>query len=116
MIEKSRLFREKTKNLRKVKNDTFFPPVTEKPTDFERDICKAASEGKLSSVQYLVEQCHSDVETKNEYGFTPINNASYNGHLEVVKYLYEKCHAKITDGTINVARNDTIRKYLQSNK
>ena len=81
--------------LKKSKNDTFFPPVTEKPTDFERDICKAAREGKLSSVQYLVEQCHSDVETKDEYGWTPINNASENGHLEVVKYLYEKCHSDV---------------------
>ena len=76
----------------------------------------AASEGKLTSVQYLVEQCHSDVETKDYLEYTPINIASEKGHLEVVKYLYEQCHAKITDKTIKIARNDTIRKYLQSNK
>ena len=55
---------------------TYFPPVTEKPSDFESDICEAAEEGKLTSVQYLVEQCHADVETKDDDGRTPINYAS----------------------------------------
>ena len=66
-----------------------------KPSDFESDICKAAEEGKLTSIKYLVKQCHADVETKDWCGYTPINNASSNGHLDVVKYLYKKCHANV---------------------
>ena len=73
----------------------FFSPVTEEPPDFESNICKAAKEGKLTSIQYLVEQLHADVETKNSFESTPINIASGKGHLEVVKYLYVQCHADI---------------------
>ena len=52
---------------------TFFPPVTEEPRSFESDIFKAAEKGKLTSVQYLVEQCHANVEAKDKIGNTPIN-------------------------------------------
>ena len=38
--------------------------MTIKPHDFESDIHEAADEGKLTSVQYLVEQCHANVEAK----------------------------------------------------
>ena len=93
---------------------TYFPPVTEKPSDFESNICEAAKEGKLTSVQYLVEQCHANVETKSNNGRTPINYASLNGHLEVVKYLYETCHAKITNKTIEKAKTEEIKEYLRS--
>ena len=37
-----------------------------------------------------------NVETKDKYEYTPINNASKNDQLEVDKYLYKACHAKIT--------------------
>ena len=100
----------------KEEKKTYFPPVTEKPSDFESNICKAASEGKLTSVQYLVEQCHANVETKDENERTPIRCASLNGHLEVIKYLYETCHAKIDDRAIIWARTEEIKKYLQSKK
>ena len=73
----------------------YFPPVTEKPSGFESDICEAAYQGKLTSVQYLVEKCHADVEAKDEWENTPINLASLTGRLEVVKYLYETCHADV---------------------
>ena len=94
---------------------TYFPPVTEKPPDFESDICVAAEKGKLTSVQYLVEQLHADVETKSYNGNTPINIASKNGHLEIVKYLYETCHAKVSDYAINDASSNgyfELVKYL----
>ena len=74
---------------------THFVRVTEKPVDFESNFHNAARDGKLTSVQYLVEQCHSNVEAKDSSGWTPIIWASYNGHLEVVKYLYEECHANV---------------------
>ena len=85
---------EKLRNRTKEKK-TYFSPVTEKPFDFESDIFKAAEEGKLKSVQYLVEQLHADVETKDKDGRTPINIASWNGHLKIVKYLYEACDANV---------------------
>ena len=47
---------------------THFSRVTEKPADFENDICKAAEKGKLTSVQYLIEQCHANVEAKDNDG------------------------------------------------
>ena len=79
----------------KLKPKPAFPPITEIPSDFVNDICKAAQEGKLTSVQWLIEQCHADVETKDNNGYTPINFASRNGHLEVVKYLRKQCHADV---------------------
>ena len=76
-----------------------FPPITEKPIDFESDIFKACKEGKLTSVQWLIEKEKEDknkrVEKSNyELKFyeneTPIHIASENGHLPIVQYLIEK--------------------------
>ena len=75
---------------------TRFPSVTEKSSDFESDIFIASSEGKLTSVQYLLEQkCKAFVEMKDKYECTPISIASSNGYLNIVKYLYETCHADV---------------------
>ena len=43
----------------------------------------------------LYEECHADVEAKDDDGNTPIILASWDGHLEVVKYLHEECHANV---------------------
>jgi ankyrin repeat protein len=72
-----------------------FARMTEKPSDFESDIHRAAEQGKLSSVQYLVKKCNADVEAKNEDGYTPIIISTEKGHLKVVKYLHEKCNANV---------------------
>jgi hypothetical protein len=66
-----------------------------KPSDFVNDIHEAARQGKLTSVQYLIEQCHVNIEEKNNDGRTPLHVASYNGHIEVVKYLIEKCNVNV---------------------
>ena len=67
---------------------------TEKPENFESDICKAAKDGKLSSVIYLIEQMGVKVETKDSViGNTPLCCASFSGKLDIVKYLIEICHA-----------------------
>jgi len=92
-----------------------FARMTEKPSDFESDIHRAAEQGKLSSVQYLVKKCNADVEAKNEDGYTPIIISTEKGHLKVVKYLFEECHATITGRAISEARNDDIKKYLKEN-
>ena len=74
--------------------------LSKKPTDFESNICKAANEGKLSSVKYLVEECNADIGIIDEYGSTPLRLAAREGHLDVVKYLCENCHANVeTCGT-----------------
>ena len=86
---------ELKKEIEKIKKATGLRIDIEKPSDFESDICKAAEEGKLTSIQYLYEACHANVEAKDIKGCTPINIASINSHLEVVKYLYETCHANV---------------------
>ena len=72
--------------------------------------------GHKQVVKYLHEQCHVDVETKDDFERTPIYIASCYGHLEVVKYLHEKCHAVITEDTIGAANNEEIRSYLRSHR
>ena len=101
--------RAKTEEIKEYFNSIFY----DKPSDFESDICKAAEEGKHTSVQYLVERYHADVEAKDKYEWTPINDASKNGHLEAVKYLYETCHVKITDRVINTAERN-CKQYLKN--
>ena len=76
-----------------------FPPITEKPKDYEPDIFKACKEGKLTSVQWLIEKENEDKNKKVEKtdpslkffeGDTPIHIASINNHLKIVQYLIEK--------------------------
>ena len=87
---------KETKETKETKEEeTFFPPVTVKPSNFESYIFTAATDGKLTSVQYHVEQLHADVERKGLFGNTVIILAAKEGHLDVVKYLYEKCHANV---------------------
>ena len=78
-------------------------------------INSASFNGHLYVVKYLHEECHADVETKDNNGWTPINIASRYGHLEVVKYLHEQCNAKITEETIKDAE-DEVKEYLLSKK
>ena len=86
---------ELKKEIEKLQINAGFPPVKSRPDDFESNICFAAYQGKLSSVQYLVERCHVNVEKMDKDGRTPINNAAEKGHLDVVRYLNEICHANV---------------------
>ena len=93
--------------------------VTQKPSDFEPDICKAAEEGKLSSVQYLFEIEGINVETNDSYGWTPLHYVSSNGHFDIVQYLVEECHcnveAKDNDECTSLDyASEEIRAYLKS--
>ena len=67
-----------------------FLPITEKPIDFEPDIFKACREGKLTSVQWLLEKENEDKNKKDKYDNTPIHIATENCHLEIVEYLIKK--------------------------
>ena len=93
--ELKRINEELQKKKKEVEKKTIFSPVTEKPSDFESDIFKAAREGKLTSMQYLIEQCHVDPEIKDDGGRTSIFYASGKGYLEVVEYLYETYHVNV---------------------
>ena len=53
----------------------------------------ASEEGYIEVVKYLIEQCHANVEAKDNYGRTPLHDASIGGKLGVIKYLVERCHA-----------------------
>ena len=84
-IEKQR---QKIKELEsKTKID--FQHITEKPKDFESDIFKACKEGKLASVQWLIEKENIDKNIRDKFHNTPIHIASLNGHLQIVQYLID---------------------------
>ena len=75
-----------------------FPPITEKPKDFEKNVFNACAEGKLDSVQYHFEVLHADKEATCEReiphygissGLTALNTACNSGQLQIVQYLCE---------------------------
>ena len=75
--------------------DAKFPPQKEKPQSFEPDIHKAANNGQLESVQYLIEKEGIDPNAVDDNGYSPLINAAQNGHLHVVQYLRERQNADI---------------------
>jgi hypothetical protein len=106
--------------IEELKQKKSFKPVTGKPFDFESDIHKAAIEGKLARVQYLIEQSvQAKVEEKNLKGWAPLHSASETGKIEVVKYLIEQCRANVeakdNDGrTPLYYASGKTKEYLQS--
>ena len=80
-----------------------FPHLLEKPKDYESDIFKACEEGKLSSVQWLIEIEKVDKNKIKNNGLylifgrndSPIHIASKHGHLPIVQYLIEKQNVDI---------------------
>ena len=67
----------------------YFSPINEKPEDFEQDMFKACKEGKLSSVQWLIEK-EGFLPFKKLADFDcPIHIATRSGHLPIVQYLVE---------------------------
>ena len=75
-----------------------FPPITEKPNDFEENVFVACEQGKLSSVQYHFEVLHADINAKcsrkimgvdAENKLTVFELAIINDHLPIVRYLCE---------------------------
>ena len=67
----------------------YFPPVNEKPEDFEPDIHKACKDGKLESVQYLIEHMNEDKNKLNRKGEAPIHIACQYCHLPIIRYLID---------------------------
>lgn len=69
-----------------------FEPVTTKPVSFISNIHEAARQGRIESIQYLIEQEHENPNKKGNNGLTPLHKAALNGQLKVIRYLIEKCH------------------------
>ena len=76
-----------------------FLPITEKPSNFESNIFRACRDGKLTSVQWLIEKENVSPTTKIEsnnssYNFykddTLMHVASQYSHLHIVQYLLQK--------------------------
>ena len=59
-------------------------------------LCKAAASGSISRCRQLLE-AGSDVEEKDEDGWTPLLNAAYFGHTEVCELLLEEAKANIEE-------------------
>ena len=82
--------KSKIKKLETENETLSFPPVHSIPPDFESDIFVAAEEGKLTSVQYLIEEKKIKPNITNNCNDTPLNIAAENGNLQIVRYLIEK--------------------------
>ena len=67
-----------------------FPLITEKPTDYEPDVFQACKEGKVTSVQWLIEKENINKNNTDYKDDPPIHVASEYGHLPIVQYLIEK--------------------------
>ena len=74
-------------------------PVTGKEETDENDetlIFSACVKGHLDLVKHLVEECKTDVNTREGVlNRTPIFFACHGGHLQVVKYLVEECKVDV---------------------
>ena len=60
--------------------------VKSKSVGLNKQLLDASETDNLNKVKELI-SLGADIETKDNYGFTPLNNATRNGKLEVVKYL-----------------------------
>jgi len=47
----------------------------------------AANNGYMTTVQYLVEECHCEINTKDNDNTTPISDANRRGHANISDYL-----------------------------
>ena len=99
LLQKDEEVKDLKKELVKLRNK--FPPIIDKPKDFEPNIFRACKDGKLTSVQWLIEKENENVYQilmkKNGIdsfnigeGDSPIHVAARNGHLQIVQYLIER--------------------------
>ena len=55
----------------------------------------ATTNNHIEIIQYLIETCHVNVDTKDSEWCSSILHASHDGNLELVKYYFETCQANI---------------------
>ncbi|KAG6974038.1 hypothetical protein JG688_00003251 [Phytophthora aleatoria] len=61
---------------------------------------RAAENGRIEIVQYLVEKCDADVDVKDNDGNTALMKAAENGKLEVVQYLDTRAMRELLDAAL----------------
>ena len=97
--QKEKEIKELKHKLRKKSKPLFepIPKISKIPEDFESDIFIATQEGKITSVQYLIEKEGIDINAQAEKiyfvmiykGSTPLHIACQYSHLPIVRYLIE---------------------------
>ena len=68
----------------------------------------ACSEGHMSSIRFLVEVCSVDINIKDRWGCTPLEEAKKNNNATVIKYLMKHYLGKY--GPLD---NDIIEENLE---
>ena len=83
---------QQIKTLNDYQTNTTFPNIEEEPKNYQSNIFNAYIEGKLSSVQWIIQNDYSScINIKERYREkTPLHYACENGHLPVVEYLLSK--------------------------
>ena len=82
----------------------------------------ASWKGHLTTVKFLVEECHANVEAKEKDGYTSLIWASRGGDLTTVKFLVEEGHANVEAkaggltalGWANNHGHSDVEQYLRS--
>ena len=87
--EKEEVIEELNKKVVEPAHVHIFPPITEQPPDYEKDIFKAARQGKLSSIQFSLEQKGYDKDACDKQNNTALHYACQKNHLLIVQYLIE---------------------------
>ncbi len=57
---------------------------------FEYQGTNIKPDSRIDAVKFLVEECHADVNAKNDQKYTPLHGAAYIGNNDLVTYLVSK--------------------------
>ena len=72
-----------------------FPPVNQEPEDYEPSIFAATENGKLTTIQYIIEHDHFPVNQIGPNGDSLLHIACFKGYLPIIIYLIEQQKADI---------------------
>ena len=93
--EKEKVIKQLSEKIQALEKIVSFKKDMEEPLDYEPNIIEAAIEGKLTSVQYLIDHEGIDPNFQSSYGYTPLHYACQEGHLDIVMYLVGEKHADV---------------------
>lgn len=96
--------------------------LTEKDQLGNTPLLRAAANGELETVQWLLAHCGAQITEKSNYGNTALLQAARNGKLEMVQWLLCKGGAKITEknnhnqSALDLASKEEVRAFLKTFK